>query len=256
MGLQDEHSIINLQFMKITGLYQLMIPSDGLRLFNINIYKIAFIIQILVLTFGTIMAFYTIYIFINDVNQIFNYSIMIFSTNFAIFKYYFIIKNAKITWNFLQNMMSTNFLCYKHHTKEIFKIGRTRSSNIILISFGLWSSIALYWSLSAILNNKNYLQIKFEDGVHNYRSNAVGLVYPVTDTFYNKYFYLFYMIETIILIFWGQMMWVFDILMISVCIIIEYQLKTIADSYRSLGFNHYEPERELNISKYYRLFFK
>jgi len=144
-------------------------------------------------------------------------------------------------------MMSTNFLCYKHHTKEIFQIGRTRSSNLILISFGLWSSIVLYWSLSGILNNNNYLNIKFEDGEYNYRVNVVGWVYPVTDTFYNKYFYAFYMIETISLIFWGQMMWVFDILMISVCISIEFQLKTIADSYSLLGFNNYEPERELNI---------
>jgi len=244
MELQDGHSIINLKFMKITGFYQLIRPSDSLKLFNINIYMIAFIVQILMLFVVTIMGSFSIYFCIHDSNQVFNYSIIIFATNFAIFKYYFIIKNAKTIWNFM-HMTSTDFLSYKNHTNEIYKIGRTRSSTMIVISFGFWSSIVLYWSLSAILNNNSYLKIESEDGIFNYRSNAVGLIYPVTDTFYNKYFHAFFIIETVFLIFWGQMMWVFDILMISVCICIEYQLKTIADSYSSLGLNHNESKREL-----------
>nr|UMT69223.1 odorant receptor 24 [Myzus persicae] len=249
MGLQNEHSIINLQYMKITGFYQLLIPSDGVKLFNINIYKTAFIVQILILSVTTIMGFYSIYAFINDVNQIFNYTIIIFAANFAIFKYYFIIKNAKTIWNFMHNMMSTNFLCYKGHTKEIYKIGRNRSSTLILISFGLWSNIVLYWSLSAILSKNSYFKLKFKDGVYNYRSNAIDLVYPVTDTFYNKYFLVFYLLETILLIFWSQMMWVFDILMISVCISIEHQLKTIAASYSLIGLNHNELTRNNKSTK-------
>ncbi|CAI6347606.1 unnamed protein product [Macrosiphum euphorbiae] len=240
MDFQDEHSIINLKFMKITGIYQLIRPSDSLKLFNMNIYKMSFIAQIQILSIITIMSLYSIYSCINDVNQIFNYSVMIFATNFAIYKYYFIIKNAKTIWNFTHNMMSTNFLCYKDHTKEIYKVARTRSSTITLISLALWSFIVLYWSLSPILSNNSYLKVKFENGVQGYRLNALGLVYPVTDTFYNKYFHVFYIIETIALICWAQMMWVFDILMISVCISIEYQLKTIAESYSGLGLNHSE----------------
>jgi len=177
---------------------------------------------------------------------------MIFASNFAIYKYYFIVTNAKTIWNFTHNTMSTNFLCYKDHTKEIYKIARTRCSTITLISLALWSFIVLYWSLSPILSNNGYLKVKFENGVQGYRLNAIGLVYPVTDTFYNKYFHVFYIIETISLICCAQMMWVFDILMISVCISIEYQLKTIAESYSGLGLNHSELTSELNISKYYR----
>jgi len=177
---------------------------------------------------------------------------MIFVNNFAMYKYYFIIKNAKTIWNFA-HMMSTNFLCYKDHTKEIYKVARTRCSTITLISLALWSSIVLYWSLSPILSNNSYLKVKFEDGVHNYRLNVLGLIYPVTDTFYNKYFHVFFIIETVLTILWGKMMWVFDILMITVCISIEYQLKTISESYSGLGLNHNELTSELNISKYYRL---
>jgi len=247
MELQNEHSIVNLKFMRITGLYQLLIPSKGSKLLNFNIYTIVFIVQILILSLNTIMCLFSIYFCIHDLNQIFNYTIVIFAGNFAIFKYYFIIKNAKPIWNFMHYMMSTNFLSYKDHTNEIYKIGRTRSSTIILISFGFWSSNVLYWSLSAILNNNSYLQIKVEDVIYNYRSNVVGLIYPVTDTFYNKNFHLFFITETIFLINWGQMMWVFDILMITVCISIEYQLKTIANSYGSLGLSHNKSKSELYI---------
>jgi len=118
------------------------------------------------------------------------------------------------------------------------------------MSFGFWSSIILYWSLSAILDSNSYLKIESKDAIFNYRSNTIGLIFPVTDTFYNKHFYVFFITETIFLIFWAEIEWVFDILMISVCICIEYQLKTIADSYSSLGLNHNESKRELNFYKY------
>ncbi|CAI6347113.1 unnamed protein product [Macrosiphum euphorbiae] len=239
MDLQDEHSIINLKFMKITGFYQLIRPSDGLKLFNVNIYMIAFIVHIFILILALIIGLYSTYFCINDVNQIFNYSIMNFSNTFAIFKCYFIIKNAKTIWNFT-HMMSTNFISFKNHTKELYKIGRTKSSTLMIISIGLWSSTVLYWSLYAILNSNSYLKIETEGGIFSYRSNTIGLIYPVTDTFFNKYFYVFFIIETIFLMFWAEIMWVFDILIISVCICIEYQLKTIADSYSSLGLNHNE----------------
>ncbi|XP_060834790.1 uncharacterized protein LOC132917852 [Rhopalosiphum padi] len=234
MTMENEHSLINLQFMKITGSYQLLIPSQDIKLFNINIYKIAFILQILLLTAAAIMGCFSIYSCRNDVNQIIHYIIVIFAIYFASFKYYFIIKNSKTIWDCM-HMMSINFLSYNNHTKEIFKIARTRSSSLILISLSLWSSIVLYWSLSAILIHNSYLKIKYENGVYKYRSNALGLVFPVTDTFYNKYYLVFYTFEVVCLIFWGQMMWVFDILIISICISIEYQLKTIADSYSLLG---------------------
>jgi len=110
--------------------------------------------------------------------------------------------------------------------KKYIKLLRTRFSTIPLIFLALWSSIVLYWRLLLILSNNSYLKVKFEDGVHNYRLNALGLVYPVTDTFYNKYFHVFFIIEIVLVILWGKMMWVFDILMISVCINIEYQLKS------------------------------
>lgn len=251
MELQNEHSITNLQFMKITGSYQLLMPSHGLKFFNTNIYKIAFIVQILFLTIAAIMGVFSIYSCRNNVNQIIHYIIVIFAIYFAIYKYYFIIKNSKIIWDCM-HMMSTNFLSYNDHTKEIFKIARTRSSTLILISLSLWSSIVLYWSLSAILIHSSYLKIKHEHGIYKYRSNALGLVFPVTDTFYNKYFIVFYTTESIFLLFWGQMMWVFDILMISICISIEYQLKTIADSYSLLGLKDKHLTRELSNSKYIR----
>jgi len=235
--------------MKITGFYQLIRPSDGLKLFNVNIYTIAYIVHTLILILALILGLYSIYFCINDINQIFNYSIMNFANIFAIFKCYFIIKNAKTIWNYT-HMMSTNFLSFKDHTNEIYKIGRTRSSTLMLMSFGFWSSIILYWSLSAILDSNSYLKIESKDAIFNYRSNTIGLIFPVTDTFYNKHFYVFFITETIFLIFWAEIEWVFDILMISVCICIEYQLKTIADSYSSLGLNHNESKRELNFYKY------
>ncbi|XP_025205094.1 uncharacterized protein LOC112601604 [Melanaphis sacchari] len=249
MDLQNDHSIINLQFMKITGFYQLLISSDASKLFNINIYKIAFIVQILLVTFAAIMGIFSIYSCRNNVNQIIHYIIVIFAIYFAVFKYKFIIQNSKTIWDCM-HMMSTNCLSYNDHTKEIFKIARTRSSSLILISFSLWSSIVLYWSLSAILIDNSYLKIKYENIVYKYRSNAIGLVFPVTDTFYNKYFLVFYTIESVLLICWGQMMWVFDILMISICISIEYQLKTIADSYSLLGLkdNHLTYNNKTNKS--------
>jgi len=253
MELKNDHSIVNLQFMKITGFYQLLISSShSLKLFNINIYKIVFIVQISILFAATMVGFYSIYSCMNDVNQMIHYIIIIYATYLAIFKYYFIIKNLKTIWDCMR-MISINFLSHDHHTKEIFKIARKRSSTIIFISLSLWSCVVLYWSLSAIFSHNSFIKIKFKDGVYKYRSSALGFIFPISDTFYNKYFTVFYTFESLVLIMWGHMMWGFDILMISVCISIKYQLKTIAESYSLLGHQHNHLTRELFISKYYRL---
>jgi len=43
MELQNDQSIINLKFMKITGSYQLLMLSNSLKLIKINIYKTTYI---------------------------------------------------------------------------------------------------------------------------------------------------------------------------------------------------------------------
>jgi len=51
--------------------------SNSLKLIKINIYKTAFIVQILTLIVGTIMGFYSIFACRNNVNQIIYYIIII-----------------------------------------------------------------------------------------------------------------------------------------------------------------------------------
>lgn len=56
-------------------------------------------------------------------------------------------------------------------------------------------------------------------------------MFPVIDIYYNTNFIVFYLIESIVLIFWGHATLAFDIILISMCLAITYRLKAIKSAY-------------------------
>ncbi|XP_025205093.1 uncharacterized protein LOC112601603 [Melanaphis sacchari] len=94
------------------------------------------------------------------------------------------------------------------------------------------------WIFSPIITKDNYLYIKSKNSTYiQYRYNILNLIFPVSTQFYNDNFNVFYLIEVITLSVYGYSMIIFDFLFISYCITIAFQLKTIASSYSSLGYN-------------------
>jgi len=87
------------------------------------------------------------------------------------------------------------------------------------------------------------MNVKSKDDTYSqYRYNMLNLIFPVSDQFYNNNFIVFYLLESIALIAYGFSMMIFDNLAVSLCITITYQLKSIALSYSTLGYNHIDTD--------------
>lgn len=229
--------IINLQLMKIIGLYQLLNPN-ATTLFGYNIYKLGGFISILYLTLNIIMCNISIYYSQYDFTAVVRYIMFIYATFFVIIKISFLIIKSDILWNFI-SFTSINFLSYSGHQKYFLMNARIISLIISNVFAILWAAFIALWIFSPIVIKDSYLNIKSKNSTYmQYRYNMLNLLFPVSTQFYNDNFTVFYLFETIILTIYGYSMIVFDCLIISFCLTIVFQLRTIASSYSTLGYNH------------------
>eukprot|EP00102_Acyrthosiphon_pisum_P023960 XP_016661170.1 PREDICTED: odorant receptor 46a-like isoform X2 [Acyrthosiphon pisum] len=99
----------------------------------------------------------------------------------------------------------------------------------------LWIVVFIAWILTPFIVQNSYLRVEARNMTYHYRTNILNLVYPAPDKFYNANFIMYYNIELTISIVWAHSTIIFDILLISMCITIEYYLKTIANTFSTLG---------------------
>jgi hypothetical protein len=230
--------IINLQLMKITGLYQLLNPNTT-KLFGVNFYKLCGSISVLYLALVLVMCNMSIYYSLNDLAEVVKYVMLIIATLFALIKMYFIIRNSDMLWEFI-GFTSIDLLSYNGHQRAILVDARTISIKVSKIIISVWIIVIMIWILSPIIISDNYINIKSKNTTYNrYRYNMLNLLFPVSNEFYNANFKLFYLLEMMALFCYGYSMMSFDYLVISMCIAIAYQLKMIAMSYSMLGYNNF-----------------
>lgn len=228
----EQNYILNLKLMKITGFYQIMSP-DALTFYGYNVYKVIAGIEVAVGVCTTAVLFLSVY-YLDEINEITNHLMLIAALFFATLKIFWVSRNTEIIWNTL-DMASINFLSYKGHKKELLKTARARSIPLSIFFVILWSSVFFAWSLSPFFLDGIYLEVEFDGEMRRFRYNLFNYVYPVSEQFYNEHFSYFYGIELIQIIFWAHGTIAYDTFVISICISIVFQLKTIAVSYASLN---------------------
>jgi len=238
--------ITNIQLMKLIGLYQLLDPNSTTK-FGYNIYKLGGYISVLFLILNIIMCSMSIYHSRYDFSMVVRYIMIMFAQIFTMVKMWFVICKSDVLWKFI-SFTSTDFLSYSGHQKNILMKARTKSIKISNMFTMFWISFVAILVLPPIIINDNYLNIKSKDGTHNqYRYSVLNLLFSVSTQFYNDNFNIFYLFEAICLTIHAYSMIIFDCMIISFCITISHQLKMIASSYNSLGYNHTNNNK--NISK-------
>lgn len=227
--------------MKLTGLYQLLNP-DTPKSFGCNIFKLGGTLAVVYLTLVFIMCNLSMYYSLNDFTETVKYFMLIIATLFALIKMSFIIFNANALWNFI-SFTSIDYLTYRGQQKYMLINARKLSISISNIFTLSWIAIISVWVLFPIITKDNFMNVKSKDGTYSqYRYNMLNLMFPVSAQFYNNHFIVFYFLESIAVIVYGYSMVVFDNLVISVCITITYQLKSIALSYSALGYNNIDAD--------------
>lgn len=224
--------------MKATGVYQLFDPNTH-KLFGCNVFKLGGVIEIIYLALVIVACFTSVYYYLYDFVLVVKYIVFTIAALFAFVKLYFIIRNADALWEFV-SFTSIHFLSFGNRRESVLVRARSISitiSNVYTISWIFVLAVYVFPPIIAVGDNR--IRIKTNDVAHDeYRYNVLNLIlFPVTVEFYNDNFTLFYLIETTALIFYCHSMLIYDCLIISMCITIKHQLKTIALSYSELGHN-------------------
>jgi len=234
MNHNDEQNyMVNLKLMKITGFYQLINPGTP-KYFGFNVYKIGAAIEVMSGIISICLLCESSYYYLDNTNELMNHFMLVVAIFFSTFKISWVSRNSEMIWNNL-DMTSVDFLSYTGHKKEILQIARTKSISTTILFVILWSSVTVAWSISPFFVRDVYLNVKFNDEIRRFRYNSLNYVYPINEESYNEHFLYFYVIEMLHVVFWGHGTIAYDTFVISICISIAFQLKTIAISYTSLN---------------------
>jgi len=244
--------IMNIKLMKLTGLYQLLNP-DTPKFFGCNIFKLGGTLGAVFLILTFLMCNLSIYYSLNDFTEAVKYFMLIIATVFAFTKMSFIVLNSNALWNLIC-FTSIDYLTYRGQQKYMLIFARKLSISISNIFTLSWIVVISVWVLFPIIIKDNFMNVKSKDDTFSqYRYNMLNLIFPVSAKFYNNNFIVFYLLESIALISYGYSMVVFDNLVVSLCITITYQLKSIALSYSTLGYDNIDIDVK-STSKFYFLF--
>lgn len=247
----DEDIMIDMKLLKIIGLYQIL-SSNTVKLFGYNIYRFISVIQLIIYLMALIVIILNLYYYTNDIFGMANYFILVANYLLASVKIYNIIKNADRFWSCIQST-SVKYLSYKYHNNRTLQMGRTKSKLFSMFFIFSWIAGVVGWFLSPYFIRTHKLEVKVNNETYYYRYGIINLIYPVTDQFYNDHYLSYYIMEMTLGILWCHSTLIFDVLTISICVTLSYQLKTIANSYSSFGDKH---NHTLTISMYLKINYK
>nr|UMT69225.1 odorant receptor 29 [Myzus persicae] len=236
MVLEKEPKLMaNSKLLKTIGLYQILNSSSPHpKVYGYNSFKCIAVIEIFIATATIISCILNAFYCLNDINEATRYFSIGVMCAIIAFKFCYIIGYSDTIWNCLR-ITSIEYLTYKYHSRRMLEVGRKRSKFFLILFIVLWIAVYLNWMLIPIVVQNSYVRVEAEHLIYHYRTNIMSLVYPVTDKFYNENFIMFYSIECIVMIVGIHSTFMFDTLLISTCITITCYLKTIANSFSTLG---------------------
>ncbi|XP_025413656.1 uncharacterized protein LOC112685845 isoform X1 [Sipha flava] len=234
----DKNLMINMRLMKMIGLYQILSPNSP-KILGINIFKYLTIIQLFIIQISAFEFISNIYFCWDNINEVTKYCMYLQSDVIATIQLYYVLKKSNEIWNCIR-LTSTSHLAYKYHSRRIFEAGQSKSKSYSVLIMLLWVTLVVSWILVPYMVKNYYIEVNVENVVYRYRFSALNCLYPVTDKFYNEHFIAYYCVESIILMCWGHIRMIFDVLGTSMCITIAFQLKMIANSFSMLNItdNH------------------
>lgn len=221
--------MVDLQLMKITGVYRLLgMPSRKIFGYN-NFQCIKMIIIVFTVMFSIIMHANTYY-FIEDKNEVLKYTMVYLFGLTSMLDFYTIIKSTNALWDCVQ-LTSIDCFSYMYHNKKILEIGKIRSKISATLNNLYWLMCVVFWSLTPLFLKDNFIRVIVKDKTYLYQYNIMNLVFPASTDFYNEHFIVFYIFEITLTSIWAYCTMIFEMLIISICITLLYQFRTIFNSY-------------------------
>lgn len=250
MGLEDERKLmINERLMKIIGLHQLLRPG-GPKTYGLNTFGWVAVAETVWLVAVLCVLIISAYYAFDSVNKFVEYAQMIVMDAMAIFIQYRMVRYSDTLWTCLQ-WTRTDCLSYGRHRTRTLDVSRAKSKSLSLVACTFTVLIVLLWDLGPFFNWGQFTEIRFKgtDTPTRYRMNILNFIFPIANEYsYDSYFAATYLVEFVTLVVWSHVTITFDVLIISLCVAVADQLKTVADSFAELS-----AVRESSVSSKSRL---
>ncbi|XP_050525975.1 uncharacterized protein LOC126896875 isoform X2 [Daktulosphaira vitifoliae] len=233
-----EKYIFNIPLALLLGQYYILNPKSS-KLFGYNILHIIFVTFVAIVFVVFTCTFpISLYILINDTNQLAMEIFSVINVTFSCCKIVTIIRNSTRLWNLLE-VTRIDFII-KNGSNSLQKC-RVKLIKFTYTTF-LFYMMQLLWIYFTYLNRHNFQKIKFKGNIYKeYKTNFFQLYMPVSEYSYNiKYFKYIYIFEFVTAFNFVYFTTFFDMIVMPICICLSGQLSAIGESYSSVGHREYE----------------
>lgn len=229
---KEKNYAINFTLFKTMGVYQMVDPSTK-KLFGFNIFHFVIFTITIFSTITTILGLYGFFFeahtYETTDSEIVFLLLYLLCIIIGTYKTVKIITNANKIWS-LFNVLHDSFLSNKHSKRNFYKIIKCgeQTSTFFSVYFYLMAiTVTLYTMVPIILNIYFHSDQTLQTETIR-KVNILNLRYPISTETYNAFYKVVYVMEFIIVIFIGFGEIAFDILTMTINMIISAQYENIA----------------------------
>lgn len=240
---EEENRSNVITLFKTFGLYQIVTPKSP-KIFNFNVYILIIIFLSSCTTIMILIGLPGIFLKIEEPTGRVDNGFKSLQTLFCLVC--IIVGNLKITSIIINknkifkllNLAHESFLLSVHskiHTKRLkhgkhFKLIVPVTAILIFVSLFLWLTSPI------VLNGINSVQDKSEININTRKLSPVNLKFPVKTTTYNRWFFGFYLTESILMSYSIYCMVLFDIYLFSLLQLITNYYTTVTAAFECFNF--------------------
>lgn len=241
--LSDHEVAINLGLLKRYRFYHMFDPN-GKRIFGWNVYRLSYVaftvvVQCLVV-FGTVGFFTAMDDALSDIDFLLvlvvnlQYYLCLLRMTICLYR----VATVRDVFDVSKIRFFTSRPCAKN--LRLLHGYRERITRITNLYSGFCFPVMFFWvmlpaAIVAVAGRGD------GDGDHRRAQNIMNLRFPVSTRTYNRYFFAFYGMETVVGVFIMYVLLMVDVFFISFCWIIIAQNDVLSRSFESVGQGADEP---------------
>ncbi|KAL5236083.1 hypothetical protein ACI65C_003493 [Semiaphis heraclei] len=232
---EENLHLFNIKLARVTGLYQILDPGT-IKFRGRNVYHIAIVIIMLYLSIiSTMLIISCLYYSPNNIFASVEYGWRGIISMFLTYRMWIVVYHSNDVWNCL-TITWYDFTSHNLRDRHILDLWRKRSvwiTNTLAIVY--FMTLVFYAGIFLIFPN-GIMPIKNHDGsVDHYRQNLLNLFLIVTDETYNTYYGAFYFIEVSFNVWLVNIIFMFDMLLVTLCLAVSCQIQMINAAFESFG---------------------
>lgn len=236
--LKDHELAINWKLFKRCRYYHIMFESNPLAIMKWNGYQISFMIAIVtfvgLILFGNMGFFMNLDITFTNIEYIMIFYCFIHAY-LMLYKLFVLIYFSKKFW-YILNVSQIKFLksipCIKN--RKILNTHRDETTKLTNIYCILSIYAIVQWMIFPFV-----VEIFYPSNIETKRiQNVVNIPFPFTIFYYNKYYIIFYVIESVLSGFLMYGLFMIDLFLLSFGWVIVAQYRVIIHAFSDIGYTY------------------